>query len=274
MVATIIDTILAQREDKKKVKKPLKWLYPMNVERFYIGVLVDFFIAYSVEINKLLATKISGLFNQANIYRKDDWTDDVESLDEEMTLIYASLVISEGLIKKVGTTAIRTSLFNKVQLKKVIVSAIGVDPTVLTQELYLNQQIKVFVKKNVSLITGLSDWERNRITTSLYRDLASGESVTNIKNDVKKTLRITENRAKLIARDQVSKLNANLTELRQRELGIKKYRWLTSRDERVRPTHRANEGKIFEWDNPPMITGHPSRDIICRCSAQPVFKNS
>lgn len=47
------------------------------------------------------------------------------------------------------------------------------------------------------------------------------------------------------------------------------YRWHTSGDDRVRPSHAANEGKIFAWANPP-ATGHPSEEANCRCWAEPV----
>lgn len=49
------------------------------------------------------------------------------------------------------------------------------------------------------------------------------------------------------------------------ESGIKKYIWRTMLDDRVRPTHAANEGKIFDLDNPPPHTGHPGTEINCRC---------
>ena len=47
-----------------------------------------------------------------------------------------------------------------------------------------------------------------------------------------------------------------------------RYMWLTSGDEKVRPSHAANVGKIFYWSDPPP-TGHPSEDINCRCVAVP-----
>jgi SPP1 gp7 family putative phage head morphogenesis protein len=57
--------------------------------------------------------------------------------------------------------------------------------------------------------------------------------------------------------------------------GIQSYRWQTFGDTRVRPTHRANEGRIFSWQNAP-ATGHPGSDHNCRCSAipQPIEGNN
>ena len=46
------------------------------------------------------------------------------------------------------------------------------------------------------------------------------------------------------------------------------YIWRTSSDDRVRPSHAANSGLIFEWSNPPP-TGHPGKGYGCRCRAEP-----
>ncbi len=44
------------------------------------------------------------------------------------------------------------------------------------------------------------------------------------------------------------------------------YIWRTAGDDKVRPSHAANEGKIIAWDKPP-DTGHPGEDFNCRCKA-------
>lgn len=46
------------------------------------------------------------------------------------------------------------------------------------------------------------------------------------------------------------------------------YVWRTQRDERVRRSHRINDGRIFSWSDPPS-TGHPGEDFSCRCEAIP-----
>ncbi|GFO82237.1 MAG: hypothetical protein A49_18640 [Methyloceanibacter sp.] len=46
------------------------------------------------------------------------------------------------------------------------------------------------------------------------------------------------------------------------------YIWRTRGDGKVRPSHAANDGKIFAWDDPPP-TGHPGEDYGCRCWAEP-----
>lgn len=74
-----------------------------------------------------------------------------------------------------------------------------------------------------------------------------------------------------LTRDQTNKLIGDLNQARQTEVGIERYEWLTSQDERVRPRHVRNSGLIFSWDNPPPDTGHPGEDIQCRCVAVPIL---
>ncbi|STP06298.1 phage Mu protein gp30-like protein [Haemophilus parainfluenzae] len=88
---------------------------------------------------------------------------------------------------------------------------------------------------------------------------------------LKKLGKDAESRAMLIARDQSSKLNAALTRARHEEVGVKKYMWSTSGDERVRASHAEKDGQIFEYANPPADTGHPGHDVNCRCVQIPVL---
>ncbi|MDO9459579.1 MAG: phage minor head protein [Alphaproteobacteria bacterium] len=46
------------------------------------------------------------------------------------------------------------------------------------------------------------------------------------------------------------------------------YIWRTRGDNKVRASHAANNGKVFAWDNPPLV-GHPGEDYNCRCTAEP-----
>lgn len=47
----------------------------------------------------------------------------------------------------------------------------------------------------------------------------------------------------------------------------KLYIWRTRGDANVRPSHAANNGKVFSWDSRP-TTGHPGEDYGCRCIAE------
>ena len=72
-----------------------------------------------------------------------------------------------------------------------------------------------------------------------------------------------------VGRDQTSKLINQLAEVMQTDAGITSYKWITARDDAVRPEHVANSNKTFLWSSPPPITGPPGQDIQCRCYASP-----
>ena len=81
-------------------------------------------------------------------------------------------------------------------------------------------------------------------------------------------------RAEMIARDQTCKSNAAITRFRHEEAGISEYQWSCSLDERVRPMHRALEGKRFSYDDPPETNddgdrNNPGEDFSCRCVGIP-----
>lgn len=53
---------------------------------------------------------------------------------------------------------------------------------------------------------------------------------------------------------------------------ISQYLWHSQGDGKVRPSHAANDGQTFSFDNPPP-TGNPGTDFGCRCWAEPLNAN-
>jgi SPP1 gp7 family putative phage head morphogenesis protein len=123
---------------------------------------------------------------------------------------------------------------------------------------------------NVDLIKSIPTKYFDKLTKVITKNFQQGMRFEALIPQIQDVGKVTESRAKLIARDQTSKMNSSFNEARQKALGIEKYVWQTSGDERVRPEHAENDGKTFSWSSPP-ATGHPGEDIQCRCVAIPVF---
>jgi SPP1 gp7 family putative phage head morphogenesis protein len=98
-----------------------------------------------------------------------------------------------------------------------------------------------------------------------------GGHVEGLQQAIEDEFGFSARRANLIARDQVLKLNGQLTQTRQVNAGIEEYIWTTSGDERVRDEHKDKEGQTFSWNDPPPDTGHPAEDYQCRCTAFPII---
>lgn len=143
---------------------------------------------------------------------------------------------------------------------------------VLTQPA-ISQFLDQVVDENVRLIRTIP----RRVHADLSRNLrtALDDQPFNqqlVRRVIEQTERTARSNVRLITRDQTSKTIGRLSEIRNRQIGIERYRWRTSQDERVRDSHRVNGGREFRWSQPPLDTGHPGADIQCRCVAQPIFE--
>jgi SPP1 gp7 family putative phage head morphogenesis protein len=141
-----------------------------------------------------------------------------------------------------------------------------IDPDNIWSSADVRDQLQVAVTKSVSLIKGMNDDLAKRVEFTILDAAQKGQSTTTLSERLRKEMGISRDRARLIARDQVSSLNAALTKVRQKQVGLDQYIWQTAQDERVRHAHRLRQGKTFSWDDPPE-DGHPGEPINCRCVA-------
>ena len=177
---------------------------------------------------------------------------------QQFRLIRSALLTTKGEVISGSTERLSLRPMLEIDL-------FGNEPWLLDQLAAYNRQIS-------SLIKSLSEEQVSKISGAVLRAMQSGDSWKDVSQEIQKGIGICERRANLIARDQIGKLNGALTRHRQLDVGITQYVWRTSMDERVRPTHKANEGKVFSWRNAPANTGHnhPGGDYQCRCTAEPV----
>jgi len=256
---------------KKSSRKPLKWLFPLSQERKYYAMLLSLIRELNTKIREVLLPEIPSMVREVEGAIVSDRADDfLDRLSGLIFYIRSSMQNKiETTIKGADDTAISVAQFNRAQLAKINENVFGFD--LLLNEPYLEDQLKIFSKQNSMLIRSLVDHELTQVSEIVQRGLQQGERFTDIAGDISKTFGIDRRRARTIARDQTSKLNSSLTRLRQMEIGVEEYIWETSHDDRVRKTHKANQGQKFRWDTPPKVTGHPGHDVNCRCVASPVL---
>ena len=133
------------------------------------------------------------------------------------------------------------------------------------------ERVNELTVSNIQLIKSIRTQYLDKVQNAVMQAMVQGALNKDLAEQLKKLGKDVESRAMLIARDQSSKLNAALTRARHEEVGIKKYMWSTSGDERVRASHAEKDGQIFEYTNPPADTGHPGHDVNCRCVQIAVF---
>lgn len=154
------------------------------------------------------------------------------------------------------------------QLIDMLLKQTGIDFSGLMNDEDLGDAFDEAVESNIALIKSLSQQHLYRIEFAVMASLQAGTLNISLADDLSKIEGITQNRARLIARDQLGKINSRLSQIRQQSLGITHYTWSTSLDERVRKRHANWEGDLIAWDSPPP-DGHPGQPIQCRCTAIP-----
>jgi SPP1 gp7 family putative phage head morphogenesis protein len=154
---------------------------------------------------------------------------------------------------------------NRREWFRIVRENFGVD--VLRNEPELPTLLSAWENENLGLIRSLPQRTIDELRGSFTRGLTFGTSLREMAQQVRERTDVADSKSELIARDQIGKLNGQLAQYRQTRAGVTHYVWVTMHDERVRPSHRARDGKTFPWGKMPV----PGSEIRCRCNASPVF---
>jgi SPP1 gp7 family putative phage head morphogenesis protein len=147
----------------------------------------------------------------------------------------------------------------------------------------IGKSIKEQVERNAKLIKSMPKSIRTEIANHVALETLKGRRSEFIAEDLPKLYpRMFENKAKLIARTEVSKASTALTKARCDMIGINWYIWRTSEDQRVRSSHSYMEDVLINWDTPPSpekLEGersvgkyHAGNIYNCRCYPEPVIR--
>lgn len=144
----------------------------------------------------------------------------------------------------------------------------------------LQEYLQAAAYQNAQLITSIPQQYLNDVSNILIGNMRQGMRPSYIEEQLVKQFGITQRRAKLIARDQTSKITGDITRIRQTTAGIEYFRWQTANDQRVRDDHKHLQDQVtpygkgvYRWDDLPKEKGvpvYPGSPINCRCVAIPV----
>jgi SPP1 gp7 family putative phage head morphogenesis protein len=278
---------------RRRLRRPPPWLHPRQIERSFAAELQRLAQAFIRQVRETVIPALPAIGAQARLEqgradstRADAWFDRVAPL------LNALQIGATERDATVNATAIdigqKTSEWNSKEWQKILRRTVGVG--LVTAEPGLRDQLRLFVQTNANLITKLQADKIAEIQGVIERGFAQGLRHTEVAKQVMEKAETTVSRARLIARDQVSKLNGRLTQMRQQEAGIEKYIWQTAEDTRVRATHEPMDGKLGRWDDPTLYANvsepdkwlaksginavelHPGQDILCRCFAEPFIR--
>ncbi|KAB8035823.1 hypothetical protein GCL60_16470 [Silvanigrella paludirubra] len=186
--------------------------------------------------------------------------------------IYFSYKILKSLISKFSQKIL---IYSKTKLSNQMEKIFKLKPFYSQENLKIS--INLWVEKNITKLNSnlIQCVQNSKISIySMFEKEEKGKEF--FKKQVIENQLKFESSIAFFARDQVSGLDGLLTKILHAEIGMDNFIWSTCRDDKVRPTHRALEGKLCSWSNLPKLNGisvFPGSENCCRCVARPIVSH-
>jgi SPP1 gp7 family putative phage head morphogenesis protein len=260
---------------------------PTTVIRLYYTLLARRLDDLQAEVRRQLETSLPAvLAEQSESVRHDAWSD---TLDQVLEKLHISLRDRKSIDVNLVTADIgqRTSRWQDAEWQRTVHAVMGVK--LHTQEPWLADRLRAFTSTNAALIRTQTDRVVGFVENTVRAGVSAGRRPEVLAKELNQKFGVEKRHAKLIARDQVSKLNGELAEMRQRAVGVEAYYWETSDDARVRDgeakgskSHQTLDGMLCRWDDDTAYSdddgqtwkprvdinayiGKPGQDFQCRC---------
>jgi hypothetical protein len=216
--ATQLDIALAIRpRPNRRLRRPRLQRNPLNIERQYQRRLRQIADEAIAKVGAQILPSLDRWASQAGV-RTDQLGDWVDDLQAEFTIIRRDFEDSGDGFRRIAENVSReTSTFNRVEVGRQISGVVGSTVLPLSDD---TDVLRGFVQQNVAAIKSIPEQYLSQVERIVSDGFRSGRRADAIGAEIAKLGQSTRARANFIARDQVSTLNAQLTQRRQRSLGV------------------------------------------------------
>lgn len=197
-----------------------------------------------------------------------------ERVDKQIEKMVPKDIASKLSLEKIyDATIYKTSKGIDASLKAIAI------PPILTPE--QRRRISEEYERNMQLY--IQEWTEKEIVElrkKIQEATTQGFRYEGFAKAIKDSYGVSMSKAKFLARQETKLLTTKIQQTRYQEAGVNKYRWRCvagSSAHPVRPMHKALDGTIHTWDNPPVVSEdgsrkNPGQDYGCRCKAIPIVE--
>lgn len=194
----------------------------------------------------------------------------------------------------------KVNRYNREKFMSQMRQTLGIDIGAIVDEA-MKDDLDVMVLEAANYIKSIPDYLVGHVADRVvqhFKGIPMPENRT-LRQQIKEEFKISDGRAKVLARDQTAKMNTAVTAIRQQNLGIDCYIWKTVEDNAVvgkpgglypKPTklhrnHYIMNGLLCKWNDANVYSddkgktwkqrtaemphNHPGDDIMCRCRPAP-----
>ena len=269
---------------KTRIKLPARlrnsrWLWPSNAERKYQSLIREAIQGFA----EALYPSAEVIAQRWGAKAHDGAGDDLAGLNDEIERLSAKFFGSD-LAGKIADVGNEMDVFAGDQFNRFSDLAIGQrwDP----MDSKSKQAVRDWSLNNYKLVQSLPAEHVRRLNQIITDGVQNGRIWTDIAKDVRGIGDgLTRQKAQLIARDQLGKLNGALEKAKMQDAGIDYYTWCATLDDRTRDGHAAMDGMVCRYDDDTVYSddggntwkkrtaqmpkGIPGFEIQCRCTAAP-----
>lgn len=302
----VLKILYSQNKKKsKKIKKThYNTVYPRAIEAKYKTKLSSYFQPLIDYVNKFLEENEDALLRGDSMQLKLDvlpggtFRRMIASLEGWLSVYMPTVPeLKEGqnnvILMGLNQTAEQLKEHEDKQFQKQLQNGIGV--SFQTNAPWWSDTKATWAGNNYNLIVADARNYVNQINNLAEQAVVNGWSPKQLQEQIKKASNgLSDKKCRLLARDQIGKLQGQVAEAQMEEIGLEMYIWDTSGDERVRgnpagkyptavPSHYVMDGLLCRWDDATVYSKdngktwidrpanavklHPGQDIQCRCVA-------
>jgi hypothetical protein len=323
-------SLTARVRQQTRVPKKVRWLYPWAAERRYYQQLYKWTLPFVQAIEAYISQQAESILH-GDEYRPIISNPKLTSVTLHKDLISASLAYHGDVLPGPGFVALAKTLSGWVAQYYPDPETNRSPPGVLMGLGDTSTAVKVFCDKqwgnqtkpllgiqfnsaeswwptvkqqwqenNYKLIKSITSQYIERVNVLAEKAVINGWSYTTLMKDIKaEGVKLKTWQLRRLARDQVGKLNGQISQAQQQDAGIDWYWWETAGDERVRgnprgkfpravPSHFIMDGLLCKWSDATVYSddggktwkprtdkmpkAHPGQEIQCRCTSIPYFE--
>lgn len=221
-----------------------------------------------------LVRQLAPEYTQDAVVTNDAWSDLILNAIATLVSRWSSPTVQAAGARIAGEFVQSSLKKSERDLKK----SAGID--VFSGSKTMQDYLHASAQQNAQLIKSIPAKYLEEVQTLVMANMRSGMRPGYIEKALQEQFGVTQRRAKMIARDQTSKIQGELNRKQQQGAGFTHFRWLTSHDSRVRHDHDVFEHRVtkygkgvYLWSDLPLEKGvpvSPGSPINCRCTAIPV----
>ena len=100
-------------------------------------------------------------------------------------------------------------------------------------ETFYKELLEQWFRENMQMISSIPQELVRQIRDILWEDITNRATTEQMAQHIRHTCKVSESKAKFIARDQVGKLQSRLTMQQQKDAGVREYIWSSKNDSKV-----------------------------------------